>query len=62
MIRLDLLDDDFGQWNIWLVFGLDETGRSLTLNEILIPDYENDPNSALAIPRGKEQVPYFAVS
>lgn len=62
MIRIDVLDSEFGEWSLWLLFNVGERGATLTLEEILIPDYENVPVSALAIPRGKEQVPYFRVS
>jgi hypothetical protein len=62
MIRLDLEDPVFGKWSIWLVFSVEVHGRALAFEEILIPDYENEPESAQAIPLGREKVPYFVLS
>jgi len=62
MIRLELEDTEFGEWWIWLVYGVEEHGRTLKFEELLIPDYENDPDSARSIPQGREQVPYFVLS
>lgn len=62
MIRVDLDDDSFGPWYMWLLFSVEEHGSALSLEGVLIPDYENKPNTALATPEGREQVPYFVLS
>jgi hypothetical protein len=62
MVRIDLEDADFGPWCIWLLFSLQEHGGTLALESVLIPDYENDPGAAQAMPKGREQVPYFVLS
>jgi hypothetical protein len=62
MIRLDLEDPDIGRWFLWLVFSVHENGQALALEEVLIPDYETEPESAIEIPLGREQVPYFVLS
>ena len=62
MIRIDLEDDSFGQWYLWLLFSVQEHGSTLALEGVLIPDYENEPGAALAIPKGREQTPYFVLS
>jgi len=62
MLRIDLEDADIGQWFIWLRFTLQEHGRALALESVLIPDYENDPGAAQATPKGQEQVLYFVLS
>jgi hypothetical protein len=62
MIRIDLEDDSFGPWFLWLLFSVQEHGSALALEEVLVPDYENEPGAALATPEGREQVPYFVLS
>jgi len=62
MIRIDLEDDSFGPWYVWLLFSVQEHGRTLSLESVLIPDYENEPDAALATPEGRERVLYFVLS
>jgi hypothetical protein len=62
MIRLDLEDPDFGRWFLWLLFSVQENNRALVLEEVLIPDYEENPKAALQTPQGREQVPCFVLS
>jgi len=62
MIRLDLEDADFGAWYVWLVFSALQSPRALTLEEVLLPDYEANPASALALPQGREQVPFYVLA
>ena len=62
MIRIDLEDHSFGPWYAWLLFSVQELGSALSLEGVLIPDYENEPDAALATPEGREQVPYFVLS
>lgn len=57
MIRIDLEDDSFGPWYVWLLFNVQEHGSALSLESVLIPDYEMEPDTALATPQGREQVP-----
>lgn len=62
MLRIDLEDASLGRWYLWLLFSVQEYGTALALEEVLIPDYENEPDAALATPQGREQVPYFVLS
>lgn len=59
MLRIEHEDSAFGFWYMWLVFEGDDQGSSVALTRILIPDYETKPDSALAIPKGYEHVPFF---
>jgi hypothetical protein len=60
MIRIENDDPAFGSWYLWLVFEVVDQHSGIALMRILIPDYEAKPDSALVIPQGYEQVPYFA--
>ena len=60
MLRIENEDPAFGPWYAWLVYEQADSGRSIPLMQILIPDYETKADSALAIPDGYEQVPYYA--
>jgi hypothetical protein len=62
MIRIDLEDDSFGPWYVWLLFSAQNYGRAISFEGVLIPDYETEPDSALATPEGREQVPYFVLT
>jgi hypothetical protein len=62
MIRIDLEDDSVGPWYLWLLFSVPEHGSALSLEGVLIPDDENEPDAALPTPEGREQVPYFVLS
>lgn len=62
MIRIDLEDDSFGPWYVWLLFNVQEHGGARLLESVLIPDDEMEPDTALATPQGREQVPYFILS
>ncbi|MGC1420097.1 MAG: hypothetical protein WA786_08265 [Acidimicrobiales bacterium] len=62
MIRLDLEDPDFGEWFLWLLFSVEEETQALALEEVFVPDYEENPKAALETPLGREQVPYFVLS
>lgn len=62
MIHIDLDDDSFSPWYVWLLFCVQECSSSLSLESVFIPDYENEPDAALATPEGREQVPYFILS
>jgi hypothetical protein len=61
MLRIENEDPAFGRWYAWLVYEGDDSGKSIALTNILIPDYETKADSALAIPDGYEQTPYFAL-
>jgi hypothetical protein len=60
MLRIEAEDPAIGSWYLWLVYEVDESDNSIALANILIPDYENRPESALTTPEGYEQVPYLA--
>jgi hypothetical protein len=60
MLRIEAEDPASGRWYLWLVYEVDESDNSIALAEVLVPDYENRPESALTTPEGYEQVPYFA--
>ena len=61
MVRIDLEDDSSGPWFMWLVFSVVDCGNALSLIKVSIPDPEGKPEAALAIPEGREQVPYFVL-
>lgn len=61
MLRIEVEDPAFGPWYTWLVYEQVDRGSSIALTQLLIPDYATNPEAALAIPDGYEQVPYFAV-
>jgi hypothetical protein len=61
MLRIELEDPAFGPWYAWVVYEQVDRGSSIALTGLLIPDYTTNPEAALAIPRGYEQVPYFGV-
>jgi hypothetical protein len=61
MIRIDLEDDLSGPWYMWLVLRVVDSGDALALERVCIPDLEGKPEAALAIPAGREQVPYFVL-
>jgi hypothetical protein len=46
---------------MWLVFSVVDCGNALSLIKVSIPDPEGKPEAALAIPEGREQVPYFVL-
>ena len=46
---------------MWLSFRVNERGTALSLEDVFVPDYENKPEAALAIPEGREQVPCFFI-
>ena len=61
MLRIEVEDRAFGPWYTWVVYEQVDRGSSIALTQLLIPDYATNPEAALAIPDGYEQVPYFAV-
>jgi hypothetical protein len=61
MLRIEMEDPAFGPWYTWLVCEQVDRGSSIALTQLLIPDYATNPEAALAIPDGYEQVPYCAV-
>jgi hypothetical protein len=61
MLRIEIEDPAFGPWYTWIVYKQVDRGSSIALAQLLIPDYASNPQAALAIPDGYEQVPYFAV-
>ena len=61
MLRIEMEDATFGPWYTWVVYEEVDRGSSIALTNLLIPDYATNPEAALAIPDGYEQVPYFAV-
>jgi hypothetical protein len=61
MLRIAMEDPAFGRWYTWLEYEGVDRGSSIALANVLIPDYAANPEAALAIPDGYEQVPYFAV-
>lgn len=60
MLRIESEDPAFGPWYSWLVYEEADGGSSIALTRIIIPDYETNADSALAVPDGYEQVPYYA--
>ena len=60
MLRVDMEDESIGPWCIWVVLDVVDSD-DLTLGQIFMPDYENHPDTAMAIPDRYEQVPYFVV-
>ena len=60
-LRIEMEDPAFGPWYTWLVYEQADRGSSIAHTQLLIPDYATNPEAALAIPDGYEQVPYFAV-
>jgi hypothetical protein len=54
MVRIDLHDESFGPWFLWLLFNVQDHGSALSLEDVLIPDYENDPEATLSTPKGRE--------
>ena len=62
MLRVDLNDDNFGPWCLWIILDVVDGSEELTLGQMLLPDYENKPHTAMAVPDGYEQVPYFAIA
>jgi hypothetical protein len=61
MIRIDLDDDSSGPWFMWLVLSVEDSGKSLSLKQVCIPDSEGNPEAALSVPVGREQIPYFVL-
>jgi hypothetical protein len=61
MLRMEVRDQAFGPWYMWLVYEPVDRGGSIGLTQLFIPGYETNPEAALAIPDGCEQVPCFAV-
>jgi len=57
-----MLRVDTGTWCCWLVYEVVDNRSGIAMTQMLIPDYEKRPETAMAIPAGYEQVPYLTIA